>query len=80
MFNSKIIKKIKKDSEASADLKSMSKFALDTMEPKSIEISKEEDEEEEDDKEEKMPKKKGVSSESKIELEIMLEAAKKKKK
>lgn len=70
MFNPKVIKKMKEDTEASKDLKSMSKHALKSMTPEM---------ESEDEKEEESPKK-GMGPEAKLEIEIMLQSAKKKKK
>lgn len=72
MFNPKALKKMKEDTEISKDLKSMSKHAMESMNPKI------EDEEEEEGKEESIKKK--MMPEAKLEIEIMLQAAKKKKK
>lgn len=62
MFNTKIIKKMKKEMGASEDMESMGKYAMESMKP-------------EEEKEEK-----GKDPQAKIELELMLYNAKKKKK
>jgi hypothetical protein len=71
MFNPAAIKK-KKATEAVKMDDSMVKHALNSMEP-------EMEDEEEDDKKEEMPKHKGMGPEAKLEIEIMLRSAKKKK-
>jgi hypothetical protein len=70
MFNPAIIKK-KKDTEAVKVEESAAKHALKSMAPKM-------EDEEEEGKEESI--KKAMKPESKLEIEIMLQAAKKKKK
>lgn len=70
MFNGKVLKKMMKEYKASKDLDSMSKYAVEKMKPE-----KEEDE----DEMEEMEKKGKMRPEAKIELEIMLNSAKKKK-
>jgi hypothetical protein len=71
MFNSKAIKKVKESMAMNKDFKSMSKQALKSMAPKKESKDKE-------DKEEYSKKKTGP--EASIEIELMLEGAKKKKK
>lgn len=66
MFNPAILKKKKATDVVKMD-KEDSKYALESMAP------------EKEDKEEEMPKK-GMGPEAKLEIEIMLQAAKKKKK
>lgn len=73
MFNPMaIMKKMKKDSELSKDMKSMSEHAMETMKPE-IEM-----ESEENDGEEEMPKGKKAAPQAKVEIEIMLQSSKKK--
>lgn len=65
MFNPKIIKKMKKEMDASKDMESMGNYARETMKP-----------EKEDEGEEK--KMKGATPKAKVEIELMLYDAKKK--
>jgi hypothetical protein len=65
MFNPKIIKKMKKEMDASKDMESMGKYAMESMKP-----------EKEDEGEEKM---KGASPNAKVEIDLMLYEAKKSK-
>ena len=69
MFNSDILKKIKKDIEMTKSMKEVSDEASKTMMP------------EEDDSEDEMEMegKKESSPEAKIEIELMIQGAKKKK-
>lgn len=69
MFNPKAIKKVKESMAINEDLKSMSKHSLKSMAPE----MEDEDEKEEDTKKLKM------GPEAKIEIELMLSGAKKKK-
>jgi hypothetical protein len=70
MFNSDILKKIKKDIELSKNFKEVSKGVTEAMEP---------EEKEEDEDEMEMENKKESSPEAKIEIELMIQGAKKKK-
>jgi|688.fasta_scaffold33496_4 hypothetical protein len=72
MFNSDIIKKIKKDVSMSKSLKDTAKEASKIMMP-------EEDEDEGEESEMEEESKKGSSPEAKIEIELMIQGAKKKK-
>lgn len=71
MFNPAIIKK--KDSKLLKIDKQMAKHAMSSLEP-------EEKEDEMEDGEEEKPMKGKMTPEAKVEIEIMLQAAKKKKK
>jgi hypothetical protein len=73
MFNSKALKKMKDSMEINKDMKSMSEYAMKSMKP-------EMEEEDEEEGEEKESLKKGMGPEAKLEIEIMLQSAKKKKK
>lgn len=73
MFDSSILKKIKKDIELSKSLKEVSKGVSETMEPE------EKEDEDEGEMEMEMEGKKESSPEAKIEIELMIEGAKKKK-
>ena len=81
MFNPAILKKKKKATEAVEMDKHMAKHAMHAMAPKSHgkEEMEPKEEMETSEKGEKYSKKK-VKPESKLEIEIMLQAAKKKKK
>ncbi len=68
MFNTKIIKKMKEDSDASKDMESMGKYAMESMKP-------EKEDKGEDEGKEKM---KGASPNAKVEIDLMLYEAKKK--
>lgn len=67
MFNPKILKKMKKEMDASKDMESMGNYARETMKP---------EKEDEDEGEEK--KMKGATPKAKVEIELMLYDAKKK--
>lgn len=67
MFNPKIIKKMKEDTDASKDMESMGKYAMEKMKP-----------EKEDESEGEEKKMKGASPKAKVEIELMLFDAKKK--
>jgi hypothetical protein len=69
MFNPKILKKMKKEMDASKDMESMSKYAMGSMKP-------EKENKGEDEGKEKM---KGASPNAKVEIELMLYEAKKSK-
>lgn len=70
MFNPKIIKKMKKEMDASKDMDSMHEYAMEKMKPEK------EDESESEGKEKKM---KGAFPKAKVEIELMLFDAKKEK-
>jgi hypothetical protein len=73
MFNSDILKKIKKDIEMTKSLKEVSGEATKTMMPEENESEDEMEEMGEESKKESTP-------EAKIEIELMIQGAKKKKK
>jgi hypothetical protein len=68
MFNPKILKKMKKEMDASKDMESMGEYAMESMKP---------EKENEGEGEEKEMK--GASPKAKVEIELMLFDAKKKK-
>lgn len=73
MFNTKIIKKMKEDTDASKDMESMGKYARETMKPE------EEDEEEEEGEESEKKEMKSPAPSAMLQIDLFLNATKKKK-
>jgi hypothetical protein len=73
MFNTKIIKKMKEDSDASKDMESMGKYAREAMKPE------EEDEDEEEGEESEKKEIKSPAPSATLQIDLILNAAKKKK-